>query len=226
MPAAAISADWGGWTAGSRGLLQQPCWRHSPWPGGLPPLIGFISKEMIYGATLGSNLLPLLVTGLFLAANVLTVTAAYMTGVGPFFSPTPGSPLHDHHLPLPLWLAPLIPAAMGLMGLTFMESGGLPGKLPFPSGYLHEWLTAGIIVAGAITVTLTDSRLGAVAALGTVGYGVSLVYILYGAPDLAMTQFCIETLLIVLFVLVLYRLPLFTMLSTPAVRLRDAEITT
>lgn len=62
------------------------------------------------------------------------------------------------------------------------------------------------------------------AALGTVGYGVSLVYILYGAPDLAMTQFCIETLSIVLFVLVLYRLPLFTLLSTPVVRLRDAAM--
>ncbi len=119
-----------------------------------------------------------------------------------------------------------IGVAMGLMGLTFMQSGRMPGDMPFPSGYLHEWLTAGIILAGALAVTLTDSRLGAVAALGTVGYGVSLVYILYGAPDLAMTQFCIETLSIVLFVLVLYRLPLFTLLSTPVVRLRDAAMAT
>jgi multicomponent Na+:H+ antiporter subunit A len=120
------------------------------------------------------------------------------------------------------YLMATIGVAMGSMGLTFMESGGLPGSLTWPSGYLHEWLAAAIIVAGALTVTFTDSRLGAVAALGTVGYGVSLVYILYGAPDLAMTQFCIETLAIVLFVLVLYRLPLFTLLSTPVERLRDA----
>lgn len=120
------------------------------------------------------------------------------------------------------YLMATIGVAMGLMGLTFLESGGLPGTLVWPTGYLHEWLAAAIIVAGALAVTVTDSRLGAVAALGTVGYGVSLVYILYGAPDLAMTQFCIETLAIVLFVLVLYRLPLFTLLSTPAVRLRDA----
>jgi multicomponent Na+:H+ antiporter subunit A len=122
------------------------------------------------------------------------------------------------------YLMATIGVSMGLMGLTFLESGGLPGSLSWPSGYLHEWLAAAIIVAGALTVTVTDSRLGAVAALGTVGYGVSLVYILYGAPDLAMTQFCIETLAIVLFVLVLYRLPLFTLLSTPAVRLRDAAM--
>ena len=120
------------------------------------------------------------------------------------------------------YLMATIGVAMGSMGLTFLESGGLPGSLTWPSGYLHEWLAAAIIVAGALAVTVTDSRLGAVAALGTVGYGVSLVYILYGAPDLAMTQFCIETLAIVLFVLVLYRLPLFTLLSTPVERLRDA----
>jgi multicomponent Na+:H+ antiporter subunit A len=122
------------------------------------------------------------------------------------------------------YLMATIGVAMGSMGLTFLQSGGVPGSLAWPSGYLHEWLTAAIIVAGAVMVTLTDSRLGAVAALGTVGYGVSLVYILYGAPDLAMTQFCIETLAIVLFVLVLYRLPLFTLLSTPAGRLRDAAM--
>jgi multicomponent Na+:H+ antiporter subunit A len=120
------------------------------------------------------------------------------------------------------YLMTTIGVAMGLMGLTFLESGGVPGSLVWPSGYPHEWLAAAIIVAGALIVTVTDSRLGAVTALGTVGYGVSLVYILYGAPDLAMTQFCIETLSIVLFVLVLYRLPLFALLSTPAGRLRDA----
>lgn len=305
---------------------------------GLPPLFGFISKEMIYGASLDASLLPRITTGLFLAANALTVTVAVVTGVLPFFRKSTPPTLHHHHLPAAIWLAPLLPAglglllglfpgmaaaflispavsaikaapvslslglwhgfnlelllsgatltlgllvalfrhrlvtmleafrngvplapgrwyetaldilmntarvqtsllqngrlryylmalifvAMGLMGLTFMKSGGVPSNLSLPSGYLHEWLVAGIILAGALAVTITDSRLGAVAALGTVGYGVSLVYIIYGAPDLAMTQFCIETLSIVLFVLVLYRLPLFALLSTPAVRLRDA----
>ena len=307
---------------------------------GLPPLIGFISKETMYGAALQLPLLPQFVTGLLLAANALTVTVAYMAGGGPFFDQPPEPKIKTHPLSPVLWLAPLLPAvlgliiglfpapmaslllesalstmqaapatlslglwhglnmelllsaatlmlgllfillrkqmaamlpeqwrengfgqdgwykklldilivvarlqtstlqngrlrfylmisigfAMALMGVTFMGSGGLPGNLPLPSGYLHEWLVAGIILAGALTVTLTDSRLGAVAALGTVGYGVSLVYIIYGAPDLAMTQFCIETLAIVLFVLVLYRLPLFTQFTGPAIKLRDAAM--
>jgi multicomponent Na+:H+ antiporter subunit A len=43
---------------------------------------------------------------------------------------------------------------------------------------------------------------------------VALTYILYGAPDLAMTQFMTETLTVILFVLVFYHLPRFTLVSS------------
>jgi multicomponent Na+:H+ antiporter subunit A len=78
------------------------------------------------------------------------------------------------------------------------------------------------IMAGAVAVTLMHTRLAAVACLGLIGCGISLVYVLYGAPDLAMTQFVIEILTVVLFILVLHRLPSFTHVSSRAVRLRDA----
>ncbi|MBM4461434.1 MAG: DUF4040 domain-containing protein, partial [Chloroflexi bacterium] len=67
-------------------------------------------------------------------------------------------------------------------------------------------------------------RLTAVAALGVVGYGVALIYTLFGAPDLAMTQFAIETLTVFLFVLVLYRLPRFANFSGRRARIRDALV--
>jgi multicomponent Na+:H+ antiporter subunit A len=47
----------------------------------------------------------------------------------------------------------------------------------------------------------------ALAVMGVIGYAVALVFILFGAPDVAITQFLIETLTVVLFVLVLHRLP-------------------
>ncbi len=47
---------------------------------------------------------------------------------------------------------------------------------------------------------------------------------MYGAPDLAITQILIETLTIILFVLVVYRLPHFIRLSTPRSRMRDAVV--
>jgi multicomponent Na+:H+ antiporter subunit A len=76
-------------------------------------------------------------------------------------------------------------------------------------------------VVGVITFR---SRLGAVASLGVVGYGMGLIYILFGAPDLAMTQFAIETLVVILFVLVLYRLPRFTLMSSRLIIWRDAAV--
>ena len=64
------------------------------------------------------------------------------------------------------------------------------------------------------TAIMSRSRLGAVAALGVVGYSVGLIFVFFGAPDLAMTQFMVETLTVILFVLVFYHLPRFAILST------------
>ncbi len=61
----------------------------------------------------------------------------------------------------------------------------------------------------ALAAARSTSRLAAIAALGAVGYGISLLFVFFGAPDLALTQFAIETLTVILFVLVIYRLPRF-----------------
>jgi multicomponent Na+:H+ antiporter subunit A len=89
-----------------------------------------------------------------------------------------------------------------------------------------ELVLAALIVSGAFVTARAPSRLSSVAALGLVGYGVALTYVLYGAPDLAMTQFMTETLTVILFVLVFYHLPRFTRLSSARARWRDALIAT
>jgi len=81
-----------------------------------------------------------------------------------------------------------------------------------------------LMIAGALTAVFTRSRLTAVAALGFVGYGVALIYLLHGAPDVAITQLVIETLTVVLMVLVLYRLPVFKPFSSKAIRVRDGVL--
>ncbi|VAW31804.1 Na(+) H(+) antiporter subunit A [hydrothermal vent metagenome] len=52
----------------------------------------------------------------------------------------------------------------------------------------------------------------------------AMFYVLFSAPDVAMTQFAIETLTVVLFVLVLYRLPYFNQFTNKLTRQRDALI--
>jgi multicomponent Na+:H+ antiporter subunit A len=66
--------------------------------------------------------------------------------------------------------------------------------------------------------------MAAVLSLGAVGYGIALMYALFGAPDLAMTQFAVETLIVVIFVLVFHQLRGFGDLSSPLVRTRDAVV--
>ncbi|KAA0874215.1 putative monovalent cation/H+ antiporter subunit A [Nitrincola tapanii] len=90
--------------------------------------------------------------------------------------------------------------------------------------YLHELILALILLSAAVAACITASRLGAVAAMGAVGYSVALVFVLFSAPDLAITQILVETLTVLLLVLVLFRLPSFTRLSTPAERGRDALV--
>ena len=66
----------------------------------------------------------------------------------------------------------------------------------------HELLIVVVIIAGAIAATLAKSTMAAVLSLGVVGYGVAMTFLLFGAPDLAMTQFSVETLTVVIYVLV------------------------
>jgi multicomponent Na+:H+ antiporter subunit A len=87
---------------------------------------------------------------------------------------------------------------------------------------VHEAALAALVVAGAISTAFARTTMAAVLSLGVVGYGVAVMYALLGAPDLAMTQFAVETLTVVIFVLVFSRLRGFADLSSRFVRIRDA----
>ncbi|KUH98082.1 Na+/H+ antiporter subunit A [Mycobacterium sp. IS-3022] len=64
-----------------------------------------------------------------------------------------------------------------------------------------------IILAAALGALVMRNRLAAVLLVGVTGYGCGAIFALHGAPDLALTQFLVETLTLVVFVLVLRTLP-------------------
>lgn len=68
-------------------------------------------------------------------------------------------------------------------------------------------LVASIVIGSAMAAALIRRRLTAVLFLGVTGYGMAALFLIRGAPDLALTQVTIETLSTVMFVLVLHRLP-------------------
>ncbi len=88
----------------------------------------------------------------------------------------------------------------------------------------HEAVLAALIIAGALSAALARSTMTAVLSLGVVGYCVAVMYALLGAPDLAMTQFAVETLTVVIFVLVFSELRGFGDLSSRFVKIRDAVV--
>ncbi|WP_433758524.1 Na+/H+ antiporter subunit A [Nocardia sp. CA-135398] len=64
-----------------------------------------------------------------------------------------------------------------------------------------------IMAVMALTATVLRSRLASVLVVGVTGYGCGVIFALHGAPDLALTQFLVETLTLVFFVLVLRAFP-------------------
>jgi multicomponent Na+:H+ antiporter subunit A len=114
--------------------------------------------------------------------------------------------------------------AVAFVTTALAASRILPTPRRWTPIHAHEGVLAALIVAGALSAVLARSTMAAVLSLGAVGYGVALMYALLGAPDLAMTQFAVETLTVVIFVLVFYQLRGFGDLSSRLVRTRDAVV--
>ena len=124
---------------------------------------------------------------------------------------------------LRFYLATIVSGTVALTASMLWRHAWPDGATLTPVNPLEGWLAALILAAAGATL-LARNRLGAVTMLGVVGYGVALLFGVNGAPDLAMTQFVIEALTVVLFVFVVYRLPRITLGSTNAARVRDAAV--
>jgi multicomponent Na+:H+ antiporter subunit A len=98
-------------------------------------------------------------------------------------------------------------------------------QIPLPSDMrFHEVALAVGLVVSAIAIPWMKSRLGAVAVLGVTGYSIAGLFVLFGAPDLAITQFLFETLTVLIFIGVLRRMPRFTPRSPRSARVLDASL--
>lgn len=104
-------------------------------------------------------------------------------------------------------------ATLAGLALTVLFSLGLHGEMPGMPGLparlpLAELLVLLLALAGVGGALAAADRLVAIVALGIQGFAVGLIYLLYGAPDLAFTQFMVETLAVVILTLVMTRLNL------------------
>lgn len=290
---------------------------------GLPPLFGFVGKEIIYAGALDFPNLPWLIAGSAVVGNIAVVAVAGLVALKPFVGPLGKTPKKPHEGPPSLWLGPvvlgvssivfgLLPALVGptllvgaassvygepltfelvlwhgfnlplllsvvtvtggvltyllwprlraaagafddlfgegprrtyerildglnalaswqtlllqngslrrylflivaatvlLTGTTMLLKGAFGFSLPAEPISYYEWVLAVLCLAGSVFVVLARSRLAAVAALGIAGYSLALLFILFSAPDLALTQLFVETLSVIILTLVIIYLP-------------------
>lgn len=132
-------------------------------------------------------------TGYAAVVHGLNVTARRVTGFV-----QPGS--------LPVYAGVILLTVVALPNVAILAAGDWPGWPELAGVAAHPVLAVLLVVAG-VFVAVVRRRFAAVLLLGAVGYTVALVFAVQGAADLALTQFAVETLSIVVFMMVVRHLP-------------------
>ena len=81
-----------------------------------------------------------------------------------------------------------------------------------------------VAVVAAVAVSAAESHVTGVLTLGILGFMVAIFYILASGPDLALTQLVVETLLLLIFLLVIEEMPAFYADLDLSVAVRDAGL--
>ena len=105
------------------------------------------------------------------------------------------------------YLSVIIAAVVIGVGLPFLSDYQSPALGQNLTAGLTDWLVIGIIFVAVGVVVMARSRLLAICCLGVVGAGIAMLFLMYGAPDVALTQLLVETLTVIIVALVLLRLP-------------------
>ncbi|SEQ45447.1 multicomponent Na+:H+ antiporter subunit A [Ectothiorhodospira magna] len=122
------------------------------------------------------------------------------------------------------YLLTILISTVALVTVTLMTHADILIAPDLSDVMVHEAFIVAVLLLAALVSVTTRSRLGAVASLGVVGFCVALIYVLFSAADVGITQVLVETLTVIMLVLVLFRLPGFLGLTPTVLRVRDAVI--
>ncbi|HSP53704.1 MAG TPA: Na+/H+ antiporter subunit A [Cryobacterium sp.] len=107
---------------------------------------------------------------------------------------------------LPQYLATILVVFVLALGFAAFVNRSWPDTVVLWD-YPGQVLIALIMGIAAVMAARVGERITAVLLAGVTGYGLVALFAFHGAPDLALTQALVETMTIVVFVLVLRRLP-------------------
>ncbi|MDO4681905.1 MAG: proton-conducting transporter membrane subunit [Lautropia sp.] len=107
------------------------------------------------------------------------------------------------YMSLLVWVVAL---CLVLALVTMLSVAGMPALPAWQGAAVGIWVGVSVIVMGALAATMLRARLPMVLAAGLVGYGSAMLFLFAGAPDVAFTQFVVETVLVVVVASVLLAL--------------------
>lgn len=101
----------------------------------------------------------------------------------------------------------LVGTLAGVLAMIWPLTGGF--ALPGVAGpdLLIAWLPAAAIIGAASLTPIVPKRIPKVVMMAVVGYGMAFFYVVYRAPDLALTQLLVETVSLILLLLIFRRMP-------------------
>src|SRR5699024_6778363 len=67
-----------------------------------------------------------------------------------------------------------------------------------------DWLLATSIVVSGLALLITKTRIAAILLNGYIGFAIAMFFVIFRAPDLALTQLIVETVTTALFLLCFY----------------------
>jgi len=203
QPYAALFAS----TAPDAGTPAQQAGHLALWHG-FTPALGLTALTFVLGAAMyfgrsavarAQSLVPAWVDGdraYQLTIGALDDAAVWITGR------TQRGSLY-FYLAVILSVAFVLPLVAIVLGGTAMPQNIY---LVDPNSPLQLVAGAGIVI-GALAAVKANKRFLAVLMVSVTGYGIALVFALQGAPDLALTQMLVETIILVAFVLAMRSLP-------------------
>ncbi len=223
-----LSPSWGAdglVSAASAAVLGQPASIHLALWHGLTPALGLSAVTLAAGVGVyAGRSLPRKVAARWEAAGRWGPAGWYELALKGLNGLAVGQTRLLQSGYLRFYLMITIATTVGLVGYVLVGRGAFTATFDWTDLRFYEAGLAALILVAVLAVVLVEGRLAAIAALGVVGYSVALVFVLFGAPDLAMTQFLIETLTVILFVLVFYHLPEPRIVSEKLARWRDAAV--
>ncbi|MDX2357116.1 hydrogen gas-evolving membrane-bound hydrogenase subunit E [Dietzia sp. PP-33] len=155
-------------------------------------------RRAVVDRALDRDLLP------FTGASVLESLTATVTRAGrALVHPTDSDSPARHVGAL---LATVCVYAIGIGGWAVVSGATLPPRVPGLDRTIDIFLLAVVVVA-VLGLCATRSRLAAVVLLSAVGIAVTIQIFGLGAPDVGLTQLLVEALTIIVFMLILRRLP-------------------